>query len=83
MRFENQRTSMFRRLRDRKGMTTVEFALVGPAFFLVVFASIEFCRLSMIRNLTQDAAYLLLAAQWCLAQPLPKQLQKQTEFSGT
>lgn len=48
---------MFRRLRDRKGMTTVEFALVGPAFFLVVFASIEFCRLSMIRNLTQDAAY--------------------------
>jgi Flp pilus assembly protein TadG len=35
----------------------VEFAFVAPVFILIVFICIEFCRLNMIRNLTQDAAY--------------------------
>ena len=48
---------MFRRIGNREGLAALEFALVAPAFFIVVFASIEFCRLNMIRNLTQDAAY--------------------------
>ena len=49
--------SMMRRIGNREGLAALEFALVAPAFFIVVFASIEFCRLNMIRNLTQDAAY--------------------------
>ncbi len=49
---------------DRSGVTAVEFAMVAPIFFLVVFICIEFCRLNMIRNLTQDAAYF--AARDCI-----------------
>lgn len=42
---------------NRRGATAVEFAIVAPVFFLVLFASYEFIRLNMIRNLVQDAAY--------------------------
>ena len=42
---------------NRDGATSVEFALVAPVFFLMVFICLEFIRLNMIRNLTQDAAY--------------------------
>ncbi len=42
---------------QRTGAAAVEFAMVAPIFFLVVFICIEFVRLNMIRNLTQDAAY--------------------------
>jgi len=46
-----------KRRQNREGATSVEFALVAPVFFLLVFICIEFIRLNMIRNLTQDAAY--------------------------
>ena len=42
----------------------VEFALVAPVFFLLIVTCIEFCRLNMIRNLAQDAAYY--AARRCM-----------------
>jgi Flp pilus assembly protein TadG len=45
------------RRRDRRGATLVEFALVAQVFFLLVFICIEFCRLCLIQNLAQDAAY--------------------------
>ena len=43
--------------RQRRGATAVEFAIVAQVVFILVFASIEFSRLNMIRNLAQDAAY--------------------------
>ena len=46
-----------RKRKNRKGATLVEFAIIAPIFFLIVFACIEFIRLNMIRNLVQDAAY--------------------------
>lgn len=42
---------------DRRGATIVEFALVAPIFLLLIFICFEFCRVNMIRNLVQDAAY--------------------------
>lgn len=51
-----QSKSVFRRL-SRDGATAVEFAMIAPAFLFVVFCSIEFARMSMIRNLAQTAAY--------------------------
>jgi len=45
------------RRRTRAGATAVEFAMIAPAFLFVVFFSIEFARMSMIRNLSQNAAY--------------------------
>lgn len=53
-----------RRSANRDGATSVEFALVAPIFFLLFFTCIEFVRLNMIRNLTQDAAYF--AARRCM-----------------
>lgn len=43
--------------KHRKGAALVEFAIVVPVFMMAVFTCIEFCRLNMIRNLAQDAAY--------------------------
>ena len=45
------------RRRSRKGATLIEFAIVAQVMFLIIFTCVEFCRLNMIRNLTQDAAY--------------------------
>lgn len=59
-----QRNRKPRRLRNREGAALVEFALVAPIFFLILFICIEFCRLNMIRNLTQDAAYF--ATRHCM-----------------
>ena len=42
---------------SRDGATIVEMALIFPFFLLLVFSCFEFARLSMMRNLTQDAAY--------------------------
>lgn len=42
---------------NRRGATTVEFALVAPAFFLVLMAMFEFTRLSVLRHTADNAAY--------------------------
>jgi Flp pilus assembly protein TadG len=39
------------------GVAAVEFAIVANLFFLVLLACMEFARLNMVRNLSQDAAY--------------------------
>lgn len=47
-----------RRVRhDRNGQTLVEFALVAPLMFLLIFACLEFVRLQMLQSLARDAAY--------------------------
>lgn len=46
-----------RRRFSRDGATLVESALILPFFLLLVFSTMEFARMSMMRNLTQDAAY--------------------------
>ncbi|MCA9068552.1 MAG: pilus assembly protein, partial [Planctomycetaceae bacterium] len=35
---------------SRPGVTVVEFALVAPLLFLVIFGAIEFSQVNMIRN---------------------------------
>lgn len=50
----------FARRRDKKqrlGAAVVEFAVVANTLFLVIFACIEFTRINLIRNTSQDAAY--------------------------
>lgn len=49
--FKNQKPS------DRIGATTVEFAIVSPIFFLIVFTMFEFARLNVIRHTADNAAY--------------------------
>lgn len=51
-------------IKRRAGAMVVEFAFVAPVFLLILFTCIEFCRLNMIRNLTQDAAYF--ATRHCM-----------------
>jgi Flp pilus assembly protein TadG len=46
-----------RRRSDRRGATAVEFALVAPVFFLVLFAMFEFSRLNVLRHTADNAAY--------------------------
>ncbi len=46
-----------RRRQNRQGATAVEFALVAPIFFLLLFASFEFSRLNVIRHTADNAAY--------------------------
>lgn len=46
-----------RNARQRRGATAVEFAFVAPAFIAVIFCCFEFARMSMMRNLAQNAAY--------------------------
>jgi Flp pilus assembly protein TadG len=53
-----------RKTSNRTGAVLVEFAMVIPIFLLIVFTCIEFCRLNMIRNLVQDAAYY--ASRQCI-----------------
>jgi len=45
------------KLKQRKGATTVEFAFVAPVFLMVLFCCFEFARMSMLRNLAQNACY--------------------------
>ncbi len=44
-------------LSARLGAMTVEFALVAPIAFTIVFAGIEFTRANTIRNTAENAAY--------------------------
>lgn len=41
----------------RLGATAVEFALVAPLFFMLIFAILEFGRFMMLRNTADNAAY--------------------------
>ncbi|MCA9047569.1 MAG: pilus assembly protein [Planctomycetaceae bacterium] len=42
---------------ERRGATIVEFAIVAPVFFMLLFAGIEFALLSQIRSTAHNAAY--------------------------
>lgn len=42
---------------DRLGATLVEFAIIAPVFFLVIFAMFEFSRFNIIRHTSDNAAY--------------------------
>jgi hypothetical protein len=46
-----------RKSNHRRGVTAVEFACVAPVFIFVIAVCAEFARLSMMRNLAQNAAY--------------------------
>ncbi len=48
----------------RCGASAVEFSIVAPIFFLVIFGAFEFSRVTMLRNLAQDATYE--AARACM-----------------
>jgi Flp pilus assembly protein TadG len=43
--------------RRRSGATLVEFAVVAPIFFMLLFGGIEFAVLGTIRSTAQNAAY--------------------------
>lgn len=46
-----------RRRKANRGVTAVEFALVAPLFFLLLFASLEFAVAASIRSTANNAAY--------------------------
>ena len=46
-----------RKRQGRFGATAVEFAMVAPIFGLAIIGCIEFSRISMMRNLAQNASY--------------------------
>ena len=43
--------------RLRAGVAATEFAVAAPIMFLLIFASVEFSRMSMIRHAADNAAY--------------------------
>lgn len=47
---------------DRRGVSAVEFVIAANVMIAAVFICIEFARLNMLRNLTQDAAYFAARA---------------------
>jgi Flp pilus assembly protein TadG len=49
------RTLAYRRAANRRGATTVEFALTVPILFLLVFGAIEFSRAHMLQHTTEIA----------------------------
>ena len=50
------------RVRQSAGAVTVEFAIVANVMFVVIFGCLELTRLSLMRNLAQDAAYFAARA---------------------
>ncbi len=42
---------------QRQGAAMVEFAIVAPLLFMLFFASLEFCRVAMIRHTADNAVY--------------------------
>jgi Flp pilus assembly protein TadG len=51
------RRSCRRTPRERRGATTVEFALTVPIFFLFIFAALEFARYLMLVQTASNAAF--------------------------
>ena len=45
-----------RTLRNRRGVAVVEFAVVAPVFFVLVFGMIEFGRMVMVQQIITNAA---------------------------
>lgn len=43
--------------KDRQGAVMVEFAIVAPLVFLVIFTMFEFSRMNVIRHTADNAAY--------------------------
>jgi Flp pilus assembly protein TadG len=43
--------------KNRRGSVAVEFALVAPIFFIMLFASIEFARVHMIQSSVENACF--------------------------
>lgn len=63
-----RKTSMLRRFRrNRKGSAVVEFALVAPIFFALLFAIIEmalvFFASQVLETVTQDSARMIMTGQ--------------------
>ena len=46
-----------RKISSRQGATAVEFALVAPILFLVLFAGIEFARMMMTVSMIEQSAF--------------------------
>ena len=46
-----------RRRLGRDGATAVEFAMVAPAFLIVIVVCVEFARLSILRDISHNACY--------------------------
>ena len=46
----------FKRKATRRGVTAVEFAMVVPVLLFFIFASMEFSRANMLRNMCENAA---------------------------
>jgi Flp pilus assembly protein TadG len=65
--FGSFRNLLGRFRRDRRGVTAVEFALVAPIFFALLFAIIEtamvFFAGQLLETITQDSARLVLTGQ--------------------
>lgn len=59
---QRRRPSRRRCHRERRGVSVVEFAIVANVMLAIVLICIEFTRLNMLRNLTQDAAYFAARA---------------------
>src|SRR5687767_10206005 len=61
------RTALHRFRRNRRGSAAVEFALVAPIFFAVLFAIIElalvFFSSQILETVTQDTARLIMTGQ--------------------
>ena len=55
-RAERRRRSFFRRVADARGAAMVEFALVAPLLFVVIFGTIDFGRAFHYWNLEQQMA---------------------------
>lgn len=51
-----KRKRRLRRSNQRDGATTIEMALVAPFIFLMVFGSVEFARMMMVRQALTNAA---------------------------
>lgn len=42
---------------NRRGAVVVEFAIIAPVFFLIIFAMFEFSRMQVMRHTADNAAY--------------------------